>query len=238
MNVGALLVALGGLGASVYCPPALACPGLTLDEDAYCEAPRTQGFAEPARGRREVACESGLRGMQLLDDGFYQQAHEALLRSLAAWDLPYGHLLMAKVEANLGRPREALIQVWLAARPGGRGLTTDELELLALLERHLLDHELGQLGADASALAAKRVGVAVNVAALAREARRLETERVMAHETQRRAGAQSEVCAGLTGEDETLCLLLEAERWRFEERLREVETRTRQIVDRLLEHTR
>lgn len=241
MKVGALMVALGGLAASVHSPPALPClphPGLTLDEDAYCEAPRTQGFAEPAPGRREVACESGLRGLVFFDDGFYQQAREALLRSLAAWDLPYGHLLMAKVAANLGRPHEAVEHVWLAARHGGRGLTVEELELLAQLERHLLDHELGDLGADASALVSQRIGVAVNVTALAREARRLEQERTKALDAARRESAWSKACAGLKGEDKTLCSSLEAERWRMAERLREVETRSRQIVDRLLEHRR
>lgn len=129
--------------------PATALLPRDTDEDvrgaAYCTDSRIEGFEAPDSAMRELACEAGARGELLEEGGAFALAHRELSRSLAGWDLPIGHLLLAKVEANLGRPLEALTQVWLAARHGARGLQEDELRLLSLMERHLLDRQLGQV---------------------------------------------------------------------------------------------
>lgn len=305
MKVAALILALGGLVASADTRGAEPGPGPAPFELRYCHALRVLGFGEPPAGQRATACDAGAHGRVLAEDGFYARAQEALERSLSAWDLPYGHLLMAKVEANLGRPLEALQHVWRAASQDGRGLTTDELEVLALLEAHLLDHELGHVvvtlgdgerlesegrfvatgpttrhllmrpgearfalhgagGArsarvvrvragvrhalgevvhgerardpdEAAVLAAAHLGAPVDVANVARS--------LMAYDAREAAGAarrgdELEPCVGLGEEEAALCELLEAERRRFADRLRELEVRARALIDRLQDLTR
>jgi hypothetical protein len=272
----------------------------------YCTAARIEGF-EAAVAGRESACEAGARAELMIRQGAYALAHRELSRSLEGWDLPIGHLLMAKVEANLGRSREALTQVWLAARHGGRGLDLEELRLLVLMEGYLLAHELGQVSVTLErgetleleglfaavgptrhelllkpgpARLAIRVGgvetrsVVVEVRpgrrhALERDGRVMETERepgetpglaasqvgtavelralVAAHEKGDghagpvgRAGAEAEPerCQGLSRVERGLCLGLEAERRRFEARLKAIEARRGKLMRMLREVAR
>lgn len=289
--------------------PATATPFFVVEagerEADYCKSWRVAGFEAPPSAEFELACEAGKEGELAIKEANFESAHRALSRALSHWELPVGHLLMAMVEANLGRSLEALTHVWLAARHDGRGLKRGELELLALMEKHILERELGQVsvvlergetleleglfaatgpirsellltpgptrlvirvggrearrevvqvrpgrriafGRDgtradeprdpraAPVLAVARTGFLVNLRTL-----------VHAEETRERARSgsttgdrTSEACRGFVGDDEALCLALEAERLRFKQRLVAIEKRNNQLETRLREFTR
>lgn len=238
-----LALALSGLVAPSRATDDLEQGPLAPGHDPYCTAARVEGFDSPPAAERGAACRAGAEALDYVSRGLYVRAHAPLRLALSNWDLPHGHFLMAIVEANLGRTREALEHSWLAARHDGRGLTAAELELLVVIERHLLalEYPRGSPGAmkpmHPAAIASARTGVAVDLARIAREVRALEAEKRRARQAEL-SGAGHTACSVLSGEDLALCELIEADLRRHANHLRDLEARHHGIIRKLREVSR
>lgn len=124
------------------------CAGLALAEAPALATPSWHDGVTAEQAAKARALFAEARGF--LVDAFYTRAVTGFESSLAAWDHPATHFMLAKALLGLDRSADALAHLWTAMRFGGHPLTLAQVDELEGSGRKLLQNDVGAVVAESA----------------------------------------------------------------------------------------